>query len=81
MTKSEKGDNSVKYLDWINIKRILPKVNQDIYTLDAICEPNTMTIEIIQSNISRILPKVNLWAKYHDHRDNSFKYLENFAKG
>ena len=27
-----------------NIYRILPKVNQVIYTLDTICEPNIMTL-------------------------------------
>ena len=27
-----------------SIKRILPKVNQVIYTLDTICEPNIMTL-------------------------------------
>ena len=34
MSKSEQGDNSV------NIYRILPNVNQVIYTLDTICEPD-----------------------------------------
>ena len=38
MPKSEKGDNSVKYL------HILPKVNQVIYTIDTICEPNIMIL-------------------------------------
>ena len=38
MTKSEKGDNQS------NIERILPKVNQVIYTLDTFCEPNIMTL-------------------------------------
>ena len=38
MTKSEKGDNSVKYLT------NFAKVNQVIYTLDTICEPNIITL-------------------------------------
>ena len=38
MRKTEKGDNSVMHL------RILPKVNQVIYTLDTICDPNIMTL-------------------------------------
>ena len=41
MWKSEKGDNLVKYS---YIYRILPKVNQVIYTLDTICEPNMMIL-------------------------------------
>ena len=38
MTKSEKGGNSVRYIE------NLPNVNQVIYTLDTICEPNIMTL-------------------------------------
>ena len=38
MSKLEKGGNSV------NIYRILPKVNQIIYTLDTISEPNIMIL-------------------------------------
>ena len=38
MHKSEKGDNSAKYL------QNLPQVNQVIYTLDTICESNSMII-------------------------------------
>ena len=38
MTKSEKGLNSVKYLE------NFANFNQVIYTLDTICEPNTMTL-------------------------------------
>ena len=38
MAKSEKGDNPVKYLE------NFAKVNQVIYTLDVICEPNIMTL-------------------------------------
>ena len=37
MPKLEKGDNS-------NSFGILPKVNQVIYTLDTICEPNIMIL-------------------------------------
>ena len=39
MPKSEKGE-----IFQPNIYRILPKVNQVIYTLDAICEPNIMIL-------------------------------------
>ena len=39
MPKSEKGDNSQS-----NIYRMLPKVNQVIYTLDTICVPNIMIL-------------------------------------
>ena len=38
MPKSEKGDNSVKYV------QNLPKVNQVIYILDTICESNIMIL-------------------------------------
>ena len=73
--KTEKGDNSVKYL------QNFAKINQVIYTLDTICMPNIMTLAqavlqifsqdplwvkclspkrgIIQSNFDRILRKVN----------------------
>ena len=64
MPKSEKEDNSAN--------RILPTVNQVIYTLDIICKPDILLTrlpyytkcqsrrkEIIQPNIYRILPKVN----------------------
>ena len=38
MRKTEKGDNSVMGL------RILPKVNEVIYILDTIYDPNIMTL-------------------------------------
>ena len=44
MHKSEKGDNSANYWIQSNIDRILPKVNQVIYTLDTICEPDIMIL-------------------------------------
>ena len=37
MPKSEKGDNS-------DIYKILPKVNQVMYMLGTICEPNIMIL-------------------------------------
>ena len=58
MPKSEKGNNSVKCslnlytkcqrrkreIIQQNIYRILPNVNQIIYTLDTICMPNIMIL-------------------------------------
>ena len=38
--KSEKGDNTAKNIYWI-----LSKVNKVIYTLDTICEPNSMILD------------------------------------
>ena len=38
MPKSEKGDNSAKYL------QNFAKINQVIYTVDTICEPNIMIL-------------------------------------
>ena len=40
MRKTEKGDNSVMDLD------NLAKVNQVIYTLHTICDPNIMTLVV-----------------------------------
>ena len=66
MPKSEKGDNSVKYL------QNFAKISHTMYTLNTVCEPSILfTVllyynkcrswkrEIIQSNIYRILPHVN----------------------
>ena len=47
MPKLEKGDNSVKYLP------NFAKINQVIYALDSICEPNMMIIA--QSSFPEIL--------------------------
>ena len=38
MPKSEKGDNSAKYL------QNFAKINLVIYTVDTICEPNIMIL-------------------------------------
>ena len=54
MTKSEKGDNS-------NIYRILPKVNQVIYTLDTFCMPNIMTLA--QAILEIFCSQCPLWVK------------------
>ena len=47
MPKLEKGDNSVKYL------QNFAKINQVIYALDSICEPNMMIVA--QSSFPEIL--------------------------
>ena len=55
MPKSEKGDNSVKYL------QNFAKINQVIYSLDTIYEPN---IVILAESVLQILCSHGpLWAK------------------
>ena len=37
--KTEKGDNSI-----VDLEHFSKKINQVIYTLDTICDPNIMTL-------------------------------------
>ena len=55
-TKTEKGDNSVKYLE-----KILPNVNQVIYTLNKICLLNIMTLA--QAVLHIFCSQSPLWVK------------------
>ena len=57
-----------------NIYRILPKLNQVIYTLDTICESNIMILAQANLQIFRFTMRKS------GKGDNSAKYLQNFAK-
>ena len=70
MRKTEKGDNSV--LD-------LPKVNQVIYTLDTIFDPNIMTQ--VKRFLRYFVHKLPLgYDEKKEKGDNSVIDLQNFTK-
>ena len=60
-----------------NIYRILPKVNQVIYTLDTICMPNIMTLAqaVLQIFCSQCC--LSTQNNMSEKGDNSVKYLQN----
>ena len=62
------------------IYRILPKVNQVIYTLNTICDSNIMTL--VQAVLRYIVHKLPLGynKKKSKNGDNSVTDLQNFAK-
>ena len=74
MSKMEKGDNSVMDLQF------LQKVNQGIYTLDTIYDPNIMTLAQAVLEIFCSQASILLIMRKTEKRDNSVMNLENFIK-
>ena len=73
MRKTEKGVNSV--MDFENFT----KVNQVIYTLDPICDPNFMTLA--QGVLEILFTSLHLLIMRKTKKgDNSVMDLENFTK-